>query len=115
MKLVSLLLASALVLSGCSGMRTKPVKAGAAPAAVAQAAQPAGLSDMNGNPIEAVPFRPGVSSATVERMAKGAGCVGGKGAGLLTPQGPIEVYRMQCDNGSTYKARCDMRQCVPMN
>lgn len=112
MKLVSLLLASALVLSGCSGMRTKPVKEGAAPAAAVQTAQPAALLDANGNSIETVPFRPGVSSATVETMAKKVGCTGGRGAGLLTPQGPIEVYRMQCDDGRVFKARCEMRQCT---
>jgi hypothetical protein len=77
-------------------------------------AMQAALADANGNPIEVIPFRAGVSSATVERMAKAAGCTGGKGAGLLTPQGPVEVYKMQCDSGSTFKARCEMRQCQAM-
>ena len=70
--------------------------------------------DATGNPIEVIPFRAGVSSATVERMAKAVGCTGGKGAGLLTPQGPVEVYKMQCENGSNFKAVCDMRQCKAM-
>jgi hypothetical protein len=74
----------------------------------------AALVDASGNQIEVIPFRAGVSSTTVERMAKAAGCNGGKGAGLLTPQGPVEVYKMQCENGSSYKARCEMRQCVAM-
>jgi hypothetical protein len=110
MKRVSLLLACVLVLGGCSMFKTK--MPAAEPVYVKPA--PAQLVDANGNPIEVIPFRAGISSATVERMAKKAGCTGGQGAGLLTPQGPVEVYKMQCDNGSSYKARCDMRQCTAM-
>ncbi len=97
MKRLSVLLCCMLMLSACSH-RSKPMQAWT-PAKPAPA-------------VEADPFRAGVSSTTVERMAKAAGCVGGKGASLVTPQGPIEMYQMQCDNGSTYKARCDMRQCT---
>ena len=64
--------------------------------------------------IERVPFRAGVSSTTVENLAKAQGCTGGQGAGLMTPQGPVEVYRMLCDNRSVYLARCEFRQCRPM-
>ncbi len=64
--------------------------------------------------IERVPFVLGVSSATVERMALRAACTGGAGAGRVTPPGPVEVYRMACDNGKTYMARCELRQCQPM-
>jgi hypothetical protein len=86
----------------------------------AQAPQPAqvqpGPQGNNGGAanIELVPFRPGVSSATVENMAKASGCTGGRGAGLLTEPGPIEVYRMVCDNGKVFQARCEMRQCKAM-
>ena len=64
--------------------------------------------------IERVPFVLGVSSVTVERMALRATCTGGAGAGLLTPPGPVEVYRMACDDGKAFMARCELRQCKPM-
>ena len=68
----------------------------------------------DGTPIDKVGFRPGVSSATVEKLAMAAGCTGGVGAGLVTEPGPIEVYRMSCDNGKVFLARCELRQCKPM-
>lgn len=61
--------------------------------------------------IELIPFREGVSSATVENLARSAGCTGGLGAALITPEGPSEVYRMQCSSGKVFLARCDLRQC----
>lgn len=64
--------------------------------------------------IEQVPFQIGVSSVNVERLAQAAGCVGGKGAGLVTEKGPLEVYRMQCDNGKVFLAKCELRQCSPL-
>lgn len=64
--------------------------------------------------VEKVEFRPGRSSATVERLAMRFGCKGSRGAGLLTEQGPVEVYRMQCDNGTVFLAECELRQCRPM-
>ncbi len=64
--------------------------------------------------VQTVEFRSGVSSATVERLAKHFGCTGTMGAGLVTDKGPIEVYRMKCDNGTTFMARCELRQCRPM-
>ena len=64
--------------------------------------------------LQKVEFRPGVSSATVERLARRSACTGGKGAGLITEKGPVEVYRMQCDNGAIFLARCELRQCQPM-
>ena len=67
-----------------------------------------------GAPIETIPFQTGVSSATVERMARERGCTGGPGAGLITAAGPVEVYRMQCGDGKVFMARCELRQCRPM-
>lgn len=64
--------------------------------------------------LERVAFRHGVSSVTVERLARRFGCAGGNGAGLITEKGPVEVYRMQCDNGAAFLARCELRQCRPM-
>lgn len=64
--------------------------------------------------LQKVAFRPGVSSVSVERLAKRANCTGGAGAGLITEKGPVEVYRMQCENGTTFMAQCELRQCRPM-
>lgn len=64
--------------------------------------------------VQKVAFRPGVSSATVERLAKRYGCDGRTGAGLITERGPVEVYRMQCENGKNFIAQCELRQCRPM-
>ncbi len=85
----------------------------AARAPVARQAAPAPLFS-GGVEIEKVPFRPGVSSATVENLAKLRGCGGGAGAGLMSEPGPVEVYRMACDNGKVFLARCELRQCRPM-
>ncbi|KIF83842.1 hypothetical protein TSA66_18690 [Noviherbaspirillum autotrophicum] len=65
--------------------------------------------------VEKVEFRSGVSSTTVERLARQHDCAGSAGAGLLTVKGPVEVYRMQCDNGKVFMARCELRQCRPMH
>lgn len=64
--------------------------------------------------IQTVDFRPGMSSATVERLAKRFGCDGAVGAGLITEKGPVEIYRMKCDNGTIFMAQCELRQCRPM-
>jgi hypothetical protein len=102
------LLAAAL-LGGCAHHRTAP-----APAAAPAMALTAQIRPADAVPIERVPFRIGVSSATVEKMAGQQGCTGGQGASLLTEPGPVEVYRMQCDNGKVFMARCELRQCRRM-
>ena len=71
-------------------------------------------ADINGMPIEKIQFRAGVSTVTVERMAKLQACTGGVGAGLITEPGPVEVYRMVCGDGRVFMARCELRQCKPM-
>jgi len=60
--------------------------------------------------IQRVPFKVGVSSTTVEGLAKAQACTSAQGAGLMTEPGPIEVYRMQCENGKVFMARCELRQ-----
>jgi hypothetical protein len=107
---LSPLLAAAL-LGGCAHHRPVPATAPAVALATAPSAQ---ARPADAVPIERVPFRIGVSSATVEKMAGQQGCTGGRGAGLITEPGPVEVYRMQCDNGRVFMARCDLRQCRRM-
>jgi hypothetical protein len=106
---LSAVLALALALAGCSAFRHQP-----APAPVAAPAPVPGLTAADGAPIEKVPFHTGVSSATVEKMAREQACSGGPGAGLITPPGPVEVYRMQCADGKVFMARCELRQCRKM-
>ena len=102
----------ALLASGCSMFKGEQVAV--TPVAPARLVAAPALVDANGAPIERVPFVPGRSSATVERMAKLKGCTGGQGAGLVTPEGPVEVYRMMCQEGKTFMARCELRQCKAM-
>lgn len=119
MKRLSALLPIALLLSACGSLHFGPAEP-QAPAAPARPAAPALASDgtprvaLDGVEIERVAFRPGVSSVTVEKLARRAQCTGGVGAGLVTPSGPVEVYRMACDNGRVFMARCELRQCKPM-
>jgi hypothetical protein len=103
--LMALVLGAAL-LGGCSAARKAP------PVQTAAVSAPAAMPDEA--PIETIPFRTGVSSATVEKLARQQACGGGQGAGLITAPGPVEVYRMQCDNGKVFMARCELRQCKPM-
>lgn len=111
----SALLGSAL-LGGCAGMRGKPApQAPDAPElAVTPMPTPQGAAGAGDAAIEKLPFRTGISSATVEKLARQYACTGGQGAGLITQPGPVEVYRMQCDNGKVFMARCELRQCKPM-
>lgn len=120
MKRLPVVVSCLLALSACSSMPNWwPGKPEPAPV-VARKAAP--LVDSDGRPlvmvdgvaIERVEFKPGVSSVTVEKMGRAAGCAGGMGAGLMTPPGPVEIYRMACDDGKTYKARCEFRQCKSM-
>jgi hypothetical protein len=111
MKRVLVLMPLAALLGGCAWSH-KP--APAAPVVAAAPARPAGPVDANGTPIQKLPFRLGVSSNTVEKLARQQACTGGQGAALVTEPGPVEVYRMQCDNGKVFMARCEMRQCRAM-
>lgn len=101
----------AAFIGGCSVFQ-KPLPP--APPAAPAVKKAAGPVDADGTPIQTLPFRLGVSSHTVEKMAGQQACTGGRGAGLVTEPGPVEVYRMQCDNGKVFMARCEMRQCRQM-
>ena len=109
--LALVILSAGSLLGGCTLFKGRME---AAPVALVKPAAAPGLLDASGTPIERVPFRIGVSSATVEKMAKAQGCTGGQGAGLMTEAGPVEVYRMRCEDGKVFQARCELRQCVKM-
>ncbi|SNS71807.1 hypothetical protein SAMN06265795_105164 [Noviherbaspirillum humi] len=64
--------------------------------------------------LEKVQPHVGVSSNVVEKLAHAQGCMSEKGAGLITQKGPVEIYRMQCDDGRVFNARCELRQCGPL-
>ena len=119
MKRLLLVLLPVLLLNGCSGW---PVKEDQALQGVAKSNKAAPALAADGSPrvsidgveIEKVAFRAGISSATVENLAKRQACRGGLGASLITERGPVEVYRMVCDNGTVFLAKCELRQCSPM-
>ena len=95
-----------------------PTQAAAVPeAAAAPVAMRQSGVDADGMEVERIPFRAGISSTTVEKMAAAQGCTGNgsQGAGLMTPQGPVEIYRMICDSNRVFMARCEFRQCRPMS
>jgi hypothetical protein len=100
-----------LTLAGCAMLHKSAPAPSAAP--VVPVAQQ-GLRSADGAAIEAVPFRPGISSATVERLGRQHGCASREGAGLVTPAGPVEVYKMVCESGKVFMARCELRQCRAM-
>ncbi len=62
--------------------------------------------------VQTESFRLGRSSYVVGEMAKKNACYSNAGAGLITEQGPVEIYRLKCKNGKVYLARCELRQCV---
>ena len=106
--LLALVMAAAL--GGCAMFKPAPP---AAPRATAPAQAASQLVDANGVTIERVPYRVGVSSSTVEQLARQHACTG-QGAGLITEPGPVEVYRLQCSDGKVFMARCELRQCRKM-
>lgn len=111
MKRLFLLVSCAAALSACSMFRTPmPAPVAVAPARPVETR----LLDANGAPIERIAFRPGVSSVTVEKLGKQQQCISNQGAGLVTEPGPVEVYRMVCDSGRVFMARCELRQCKAM-
>jgi len=105
-----LALVAVAALGGCTMWKSKP----AAPVAVAAPQPPAAVADAGGVRIERIPYRVGVSSSTVEQLARQYACAGTQGAGLVTEEGPVEVYRMQCADGKVFMARCELRQCRKM-
>ncbi|MBC3872968.1 hypothetical protein [Undibacterium flavidum] len=124
LKLIKFITTIALVCTGLPGCAsgkpgsTNQAKAAPAPGSTSSTGTPiyapiskASPESANAIKIERVPFELGVSSVTVERIAKQNSCQSQKGAGLLYKKGPIEVYRVECEDGQEIKARCEMRQC----
>lgn len=64
--------------------------------------------------IEKIQNNPGVSSTTVERLAIKNQCEPNEIVNLLTPKGPVEIYRATCANGKIIMAKCELRQCTIM-
>jgi len=100
------LVLAAVLLGGCSVFHSRMEPAAVEPMAV----QPS--SDVA--TVQRVPFRVGVSSTTVEKLAREQACNSAQGAGLMTEPGPVEVYRVRCDDGKVFTARCELRQCRRM-
>ncbi|TFW27395.1 hypothetical protein E4L96_03645, partial [Massilia arenosa] len=103
---------------GCAAYASLHKPAVAEPAPVVQKARPAvgadgqPLATVDGVAIERVQFRLGVSSSTVEKLAREtAQCTTQVGAALVSEPGPVEIYRIACDNGQVFMARCELRQC----
>lgn len=106
MKKIGILFALVALIAGCTTVPNQPIDAKVS--MIDSGAQNGKIK------IQTIEFRAGVSSFSVERIAKEYGCNGGKGAGLITDQGPVEVYRMRCDSGRNFLARCEQRQCIAM-
>jgi len=102
----------ALILSvaGCAAL--PGMFAGDRPAAAAPLAAAASASAEP--PIQTIPFQAGISSMTVEKLALQYGCSAKKGAARITEKGPVEVYRIACDDERTLLVKCELRQCKAM-
>jgi hypothetical protein len=96
----------ATLLVGCATVKTKKVSDN-----VTNSAKPESTNTDAKLIVQKVPFEIGVSSVTVERIAKQNSCETDLGAGLLYKKGPVEVYRVNCKDGREIKARCELRQC----
>ncbi len=64
--------------------------------------------------LQKIEFKTGVSSVTVEKLAMQSQCSSKQGAAQITPKAPIEVYRVSCDDGRVFMAKCELRQCQTM-
>lgn len=103
-----MLIALFLSVAGCAALQRMSAgdrPAAASPSAAAAPAEP---------PIQTIPFQAGVSSMTVEKLALQYGCSAKKGAARITEKGPVEVYRIACDDERTLLVKCELRQCKAM-
>lgn len=96
-----------------------PVAATPAPAPVANFVAEPKVVKMTTTPapttdkstLQLIEFQIGVSSHSVERLAKERSCGTTKGAGLVSPKGARELYKVQCTDGRVLMATCELRQC----
>lgn len=100
-----------LSLAGCGAL--SGMFAGERPAAAAAPAPLAAAAPAEPQ-IQTIPFLAGVSSMTVEKLALKYGCSTSKGAARITDKGPVEVYRMACDDERVLLLKCELRQCQMM-
>ena len=107
------IITSALI-SGC-GLFTKTKSGNEATTKSIQTQNQAQNLTGNEDPIlQKIEFKTGISSVTVERLAMQSQCTSKLGAAQITPKAPIEVYRVSCDDGRVFMAKCELRQCQTM-
>ncbi len=101
-----------LSLAGCAAL---PGIFGGERSAVDAAPLPVAAAPTPAEPqIQTIPFLAGMSSMTVEKLALQYGCSAKKGAARITDKGPVEVYRMACDDERVLLLKCELRQCQMM-
>ncbi len=105
---------TSVLISGCSLFtKTKPASEAATKPAQTQILAH-GLAD-NADPVaQKIEFKTGISSVTVEKLAIQNQCTSKQGAAQITPKAPVEVYRVSCDDGRVFMAKCELRQCQTM-
>lgn len=101
-----------LSVAGCAAL--PGLFGGERPAAAAEPIAAAAAPAAAGPQIQTIPFQAGVSSMTVEKLALKYGCIAAKGAARITDKGPVEVYRMACDDERVLLVKCELRQCKAM-
>ena len=109
-RLLTAALMASLLLAGCGLFSKAPQKDDMQTSIVKK---PNGAGNGSGD-VQTIQFATGVSSVSVEKLALQNQCVSTKGAALITPKGAIEVYRVNCDDGRNFMAKCELRQCRPM-
>lgn len=107
-----MLIALILSVAGCAALQR--MSAGDRPAAAAPTLSAAAAPASAEPQIQTIPFQAGVSSMTVEKLALQYGCSAKKGAARITEKGPVEVYRIACDDERTLLVKCELRQCKAM-
>ncbi len=112
-----ILLATAItsvLISGC-GLFTKTKPSSAATSNPVQTqALAQGHAGSDDPAMQRIEFKTGISSVTVEKLAMQSQCTSKQGAAQITPKAPIEVYRVSCDDGRVFMAKCELRQCQTM-
>jgi hypothetical protein len=106
---VVIALLSVVALSACSNLTLRE-RLGFKPSKPTVFAPVAPVRDPNYKEPEKIII--GVSSTVVEKLAKRESCTTNRGATRTSEEGPIESYRITCDDGRVLTARCELRQCA---